>query len=90
MVEYEDLKLLAIDDAEELVPVAKKLIKINLTTISTSHKLFPRIAQIVPRGGDYGLFESSGTVVEFKGKLDSRKVNRERDKQVPRWMRDQI
>jgi len=77
-MKYSDLKLLSDEDIKSLVPKArkaKKLMKINLSKMSMNHAIFPRLAEIVPQKGDFGIFESTGTIVEFTGKLDKTEIN---------------
>lgn len=81
---FPDLKLLPVEDVDKMkldVKLGKRqLMHINLSTIQMDHRLFPRLSQIVPQDEDYGIFEYSGNLVHFKGKLDPRKVNVVRDR----------
>jgi len=91
MTKYSDLLLLDVESASVLVPRAKerkKLRTINLTKLKVTDDIFPRIAELVPRSGDYAIFESTGDIVKFTGTLDHRKVNEIRIRQIPPWIKE--
>ena len=59
-----------------------------MASASTSFAAGSRIAELVPRGGDYAIFESTGDIVKFTGTLDHRKVNEIRIRQIPPWIKE--
>jgi len=88
---FSDLKLLMDEDIDriklDIKTGRRQLMYINLSKLEMKHRMFPRLAQIVPREGDYGIFEISGNIVKFTGELDSKKVNYVRSLQTPDFMR---